>query len=165
MRIAALLAVSTLLAINTIPTGAYAMFNPGASNTVVCRGTNCGDGGGGSDTNCAAICGAPHVAKTDPYLDCTEDLAHLPRITKGDIAMIGGGQRLHIAPVCQGYADVSLTEKQHNYLDRGNTPGLETAIAANPAIMAELTSHHYKADDVRGILIGSNAAVLYVHKM
>lgn len=166
MRIAALAAISALLAISAIPTTANAMFQPAPGNTVVCRGANCGGGGGGgTDTNCAAICGTPEIANTAVYRDCSDHLANLPHLTKRDVMDIGRGQRLHLAPVCELNAGHSLTDQQIRYLQRGNVTGLDSAIAANPFLMNELSQHGYKVHDVLGLLVGNNAAVVYVHKM
>jgi len=164
MRIAAFAAVSALLALSAVPAGAYAMFIPGPTNNVVCRGVNCGGGGSGGST-CAAICGTPEIAKDAAYKDCSDHLANLPPLSKRDVFAIGPEQRLHLSPVCENYADRDLTAKQVNYLERGNVAGLEAAIEANPVLKAELASHHYKVGDVLGLLVGDNAVVLYVHKM
>jgi hypothetical protein len=167
MRIALILAASALLAIGAAPTTSNAQqLNPPPTDRVCNSDHVCSPGGpNGGGTGCAAICGVPEVAKNSAIKDCSDHLAALPHITKRDIVEIGMEQRLHLSPVCENYADQDLTAKQVHYLERGNVAGLELAIEANPLLMQELSDHHYKVGDVLGLLIGDNAAVLYVHKM
>lgn len=116
--------------------------------------------GGGTDA-CVTAC--TPVASNTNYKDCSDHLADLPRITGREIDDIGQ-QRVHIAPLCD-FSLQALTDQQLHYLQRGNVAGLEADIAGNPVLMAQLTSHGFKPRDVLGILVGSNAAVLYVHKI
>jgi hypothetical protein len=108
---------------------------------------------------CTGYCPQP----ADVADACHHDLSSLPHLTGRQIEAIGEDQRLHIAPVCDS-ANHSLTDMKVVPVEHGNVAGLITSIEANPLIMGELKRHGYRSIDVVGILLGSNAAVLYVHK-
>jgi hypothetical protein len=125
----------------------------------------CNPGGGdtpGGGSNCTVLCGGPAVAIN--LKDCSDNLAKLKHITSRDVLSIGG-QRIHVMPLCDTVNNHSLTEAQLPFLQRGNVDGLRTSIEGNPVLMGELLEHGYGSKDVLGILVGSNAAVLYVHKL
>lgn len=118
---------------------------------------------GGGDEACVTACSpAPSHAGVN-YKDCSDKLADLPHTTAAQVAGIRQ-QRIHIVPLCD-YSNSTLTQQDRLYLTRGNVAGLDAAIAANPVLQAQLTAHGFSTKDVLGILLGSNAAVLYVHKL
>jgi hypothetical protein len=131
------------------------------------------NGGGGGDNGpnttplvCVATCPPnERVAASSPTQNnCADRLLDLPKITGRQVLAVGEDQRLHIAPLCD-FANHSLTDAQVKSLGQGNVLGLRSYIEANPLIMSELADHGYRSIDLVGLLIGSNAAVLYVHKM
>ncbi|MDR3475241.1 MAG: hypothetical protein P4M09_26615 [Devosia sp.] len=112
-------------------------------------------------TACTGIdCPQPEASN---LADCSDRLLSLPHVTGRQIEAIDEDQRIHIAPVCD-MANRSLTDVKPSEASPGNVAGLLTSIEANPLVMAELRRHGYRSIDVIGILLGSNAAVLYVHK-
>jgi len=158
MRIASTMALVAALAFTVFSSAAMAggpSTAPGPNG-----GGDPGHPGGGNP--CTAICGTAEVKQPK---DCSDKLRPLPVISARDILDIGEDQRMHIAAVCDLVANHSLTDATPQEVSRGNVTGLRPAIEGNPLVMAELDEHGYKSGDVIGILIGSNAAVLYVHKM
>lgn len=155
-----------VLAIGFASTGAFAdgpSTSP-VSQARICNSDHpCNPGGDtpGGGSNCTAICGTPDVALNK---DCSDNLAKLKHISGRDILAIDE-QRIHIMPVCDTANNHSLTQAQLPFLQRGNVDGLRTSIESNPILMGKLSERGYDANDVLGILLGSNAAVLYVHKI
>jgi hypothetical protein len=128
-------------------------------------GTGDGDNGG----ICVAACYTlppRHVAPpatVNVLAACTEKLTQLRRVTVGDVRRIGSDDVVHLVPLCDSVGK-SLTAVETQYLDRGNVMGLLPTIGANPVLMSELDDRGYAANDVLGIALGPNAAILYVHR-
>ena len=117
-----------------------------------------------TDLVCVATCPPRHAdSVTQP--NCSDKLMRLPHLTARDILAVGEDQRLHVAPICDLIANHSLADARTHDMGAGNVAGLRAAIERNPLLMNELSSHGYDSNDVFGILIGVNAAVLYVHKV
>ena len=120
--------------------------------------------GGGGGPNCVVLCTPnPSISQLD-YQTCSDKLGQLKVVTRDEVAAIGPERRVHLSPLCADPVGRTLTETETRYLDRGNIQGLLTVIAENPVLADTLAQGGYKANDVLGILVGSNAAVLYVHK-
>ena len=94
---------------------------------------------------------------------CGDKLGQLRRVTSRQVGRIDETDIVHLVPLCDTVGH-TLTETETQYLARGNISGLLTTIGNNPVLMAELTDGGYKANDVLGIALGPNAAILYVHK-
>ena len=97
------------------------------------------------------------------YKECSDKLLSLPHVTGRDVEAIGEQERIHIAPICD--IDSSTLESARlQDVGLGNSAGLLAAIESNGLLMEQLQRHGYHSRDVIGILMGSNAVVLYVHK-
>ena len=118
----------------------------------------------GHPTLCTALCPPPTATPGDVnYKVCGDKLSQLPKITSREVRGIGSSDTVHLVPLCD-VVNHSLTAEQTAFLSRGNAAGLLTAIGANRTLDTRLVASGYRANDVLGILLGPNAAVLYVHK-
>jgi len=95
--------------------------------------------------------------------DCGDKLGNLRRVTVGQVRRIDENDQVHLVPLCDT-VNRSLTQQQLNYLARGNVQGLIPTINDNDTLMAELEDHGYEANDVIGIALAPDAAVLYVSR-
>lgn len=113
---------------------------------------------------CTALCPPPALASGDVnYKVCSDKLAQLPKVTIREVRGVDSSDTVHLVPLCD-VVNHSLTAEQTAFLSRGNAAGLLTAIGANRTLDTRLVAGGYRANDVLGILLGPNAAVLYVHK-
>lgn len=115
----------------------------------------------GPDLCTAACFSIPPRAKKTAYQVCGDKLAELRPVSAGQVGRVGDPATVHLVPLCD-ITNHSLSQQEWAYLARGNVSGILPAIAGNPVLMAELGHGGYKANDVIGVLLGSNAAVLYV---
>jgi len=92
---------------------------------------------------------------------CGDQLQHLRRVTVGQVRRVDEQDVVHLVPLCDT-VNHTLTENQMRYLARGNVQGLIPSIDHNDTLMAELEDHGYEANDVIGIALAPDAAVLYV---
>ena len=108
----------------------------------------------------STTCGSKGTAALQ---DCGDKLGNLRRVTIGQVRRIDENDKVHIVPLCDT-VNRSLTEQQWNYLARGNVQGLIPAIDDNDTLMAELEDRGYEANDVLGIALAPDAAILYVSR-
>ncbi len=161
MRLALKVAAIASLTLGLASVGGVVTAGESFAARTLCNSDHpCGGPGGGQD---ACVTGCTPVAAITNYKGCSDHLADLPRITGRQIDDIAE-QKVHLAPICD-YSNTALTDQQYHFLQRGNVSGLEADIAGNPVLMNQLASHGFQPRDVLGILLGSNAAVLYVHKI
>ena len=113
----------------------------------------------GNPNTCTAICGAPDAQVSDTH--CTDQLKQLRRVTASQVSRIDEQDVVHLVPLCDTVGH-SLTDTDKQYLARGNVGGLIPVIGRNPVLMAELDHRGYAANDVLGIALGVDAAILYV---
>jgi len=106
------------------------------------------------------VCGGKGTAALQ---DCGDKLGNLRRVTVGQVRRIDENDKVHLVPLCDT-VNRSLTEQQRNYLARGNVQGLILTISHNDTLMAELENNGYEANDVIGIALAPNAAILYVSR-
>lgn len=125
------------------------------------RGGNPGNPGGGGPAVCVGTCQAP--VETLASNDCGGRLLNLPRITGRQIAAIGGAQKVRVTPVCETATGAIDTAKKRE-VDLGNVAGLLGAIEGNHLLVSTLRDRGYRSADVIGILLGPQAAIVYVHK-
>ena|GEM_PF-7062002 len=155
MRVASKFAVVATLSLMLVSSGAFAQTRGGTNGGPVPPTTP------GGPQLCVGTCPAPDAQAT---VYCSDKAWDLPKITARQVVAIGEQQRIHLAPVCDPQ-DRGLVNVPTHDVALGNVAGLRGAIEANPLLMAQLDQHGYRSIDVVGILLGSNAAVLYVHKV
>lgn len=164
MRTTSRIALIGTLSMMLFSSAAFAAFNPaGAPGPAPGRpgGTPPSTTPGGHDA-CTGYC--PSIAdQATNYNDCSDKLLTLPHITGRQVEAIDESQRIHIAPVCDLSTSALATARMRD-IALGNVTGLRSSIESNPLLMGELRQHGYRSIDVVGILLGSNAAVVYVHK-
>ena len=161
MRIASKIALVAALTFGVFSTAAFADGPPVWVLVATVGGNNPGTPG---NNNCTALCSPPATTASEVnYHACGDKLGQLRRITSRQVGRIDETDVVHLVPLCDSVGH-TLTETETQYLARGNVGGLLTTIDRNPVLMAELTDGGYKANDVLGIALGPNAAVLYVHK-
>lgn len=115
----------------------------------------------GPDLCTAACIALPTPPKTDLFAACSDKLADLPRVTQRQVRGIGPTHVVHLVPLCD-IRNHTLTREETTYLSRGNVSGLIPAIAQNRVLMAALGGRGYDANDVIGVALGPDAAILYV---
>ena len=96
--------------------------------------------------------------------DCASPLGHLPNVTEREVRSVDGRDRIKLIPICDRL-DASLTQAQQNLAVHGNAETLVPAIADNAVLTSALGHGRYRADDVVGIVMGTDTVMLYVHKM
>ena len=96
--------------------------------------------------------------------DCASPLGHLPNVTEREVRSVDGRDRVKLIPICDRL-DASLTQAQQNLAVHGNAETLVPAIAENVVLTSALGHGRYRADDVVGIVMGTDTVMLYVHKM
>jgi hypothetical protein len=96
--------------------------------------------------------------------DCTSPLGQLPKVSEREVRSVDRHDRIKLIPICDRL-NASLTQVQHNLAETGNANTLVPAIADNAVLTAALGHARYSADDVVGIVMGTNSVMLYVHKM
>ena len=116
---------------------------------------------GGNPNTCTVLCPIPGDAEVS-VRDCSDKLKDLRRITASQVRRIDDQDVVHLVPLCDTIGH-SLTEGEREYLARGNVSGLIPVIGRNPVLLAELDDRGYAPDDVIGIALGVDAAILYVH--
>ena len=116
---------------------------------------------GGNPNTCTVLCPIPGDAEVS-VRDCSDKLKDLRRITASQVRRIDDQDVVHLVPLCDTIGH-SLTEGEREYLARGNVSGLIPVIGSNPVLLAELDDRGYAPDDVIGIALGVDAAILYVH--
>jgi hypothetical protein len=88
---------------------------------------------------------------------CDNQLGHLRRVYEEQLAQIEEPGRVTVTPVCLG-EDYGVMRSD------GNAGALRSEIADNDAIMSALLDKNFRADDVVGIrMTGDDAVILYVH--
>lgn len=120
---------------------------------------NGSDGLNGVNHPPRVVCGA----KSSP-VDCASPLGHLPDVSEREVRSVDRQDRIKLIPICDRM-DASLTQAQVNLGLTGNAETLVPAIARNPVLTAALDRGRYSADDVLGIVMGTDTVMLYVHKM
>jgi len=105
------------------------------------------------------VCGAK-----SSRVDCATPLGNLPDVSEREVRSVDGRDRIKLIPICDRL-DASLTQAQVNMGLTGNAESLVPAIARNPVLTAALDRGRYSADDVLGIVMGTDTVMLYVHKM
>ena len=116
---------------------------------------------GGNPNTCTVLCPIPGDAEVSAR-DCSDKLKDLRRVTASQVRRIDDQDVVHLVPLCDTIGH-SLTEGEREYLARGNVSGLIPVIGRNPVLLAELDDRGYAPDDVIGIALGVDAAILYVH--
>ena len=96
--------------------------------------------------------------------DCTSPLGQLPKVSEREVRSVDRHDRIKLIQICDRL-NASLTQVQHNLAETGNANTLVPAIADNAVLTAALGHARYSADDVVGIVMGTNSVMLYVHKM
>jgi hypothetical protein len=96
--------------------------------------------------------------------DCAFPLGHLPDVSEREVRSVDGRDRIKLIPICDRL-NASLTQEQRNLAEHGNAETLVPAIAENVVLTAALGHARYRADDVVGIVMGTDTVMLYVHKM
>ena len=96
--------------------------------------------------------------------DCASPLGHLPNISEREVRSVDERDRIKLIPICDRL-NASLTQVQQNLGATGNAESLVPAIADNAVLTATLGHARYRADDVVGIVMGTDTVMLYVHKM
>ena len=96
--------------------------------------------------------------------DCSAQLGHLPDVSEREVRSVDNRDRIKLIPLCDRL-DASLTQAQQNLAQHGNAETLVPAIAQNVALTTALGHGRYRADDVVGIVMGTDTVMLYVHKM
>jgi len=96
--------------------------------------------------------------------DCSAQLGHLPDVSEREVRSVDRRDRIKLIPLCDKL-DASLTQAQQNLAQHGNAETLVPAIAQNVALTTALGDGRYRADDVVGIVMGTDTVMLYVHKM
>ena len=96
--------------------------------------------------------------------DCASPLGHLPNVSEREVRSVDEQDRIKLIPICDRM-NASLTQAQQNLGATGNAESLVPAIADNAVLTAALGHARYRADDVVGIVMGTDTVMLYVHKM
>ena len=96
--------------------------------------------------------------------DCASPLGHLPNVSEREVRSVDGRDRVKLIPICDRL-DASLTQAQQNLAQHGNAETLVPAFAQNAVLTMALGHGRYRADDVVGIVMGTDTVMLYVHKM
>jgi hypothetical protein len=96
--------------------------------------------------------------------DCAFPLGHLPDVSEREVRSVDGRDRIKLIPICDRL-DASLTKADQNLAQHGNAETLVPAIAKNIVLASALGHARYRADDVVGIVMGTDTVMLYVHKM
>ena len=107
----------------------------------------------------AVVCGGKSA-----LADCSAQLGHLPDVSEREVRSVDNRDRIKLIPLCDRL-DASLTQAQQNLAQHGNAETLVPAIAQNVALTTALGHGRYRADDVVGIVMGTDTVMLYVHKM
>ncbi len=110
---------------------------------------------------CTVLCPQPGLSEVSNQ-DCSDKLKQLRRVTASQVRRIDEQDVVHLVPLCDTVGH-SLADTQTQYLARGNVSGLIPAIGTNPVLMAKLDTRGYAPNDVIGIALGVDAAILYVH--
>jgi len=165
----AIFSIGSLTSAGIVPSFA-ASTAPGGS---ICNSDHRCPPGNNGGVGCTVICppsdDPPPTVPGDPKVVsaqlkvCGDKLQQLRRVSAAEIRSIHQQDEVKVVPVCES-AYPSLTENQIKLGDRGNAAGLITAIAGNPVMVAELGDTRHRPDDVIGVAIGDNAAILYVHR-
>lgn len=87
---------------------------------------------------------------------CDAQIGDLAKVTAKQIGSVSGRDSVQVVPVC---ADKNLIEQQLG------VDSLRGAIAQNGKMDKALGQGGYAADDVVGVIVGRNSAVLYVHAL
>jgi hypothetical protein len=87
---------------------------------------------------------------------CDAKIGDLAKVTARQIGSVNGRDAVDVVPVC---ADKNLVEQQLG------VESLRNAIARNDKMDKALGQGGYAADDVVGVIVGRNSAVLYVHAL
>lgn len=87
---------------------------------------------------------------------CDAKIGELAKVTARQIGSVNGRDAVDVVPVC---ADKNLVEQQLG------VESLRNAIARNDKMDKALGQGGYAADDVVGVIVGRNSAVLYVHAL
>ncbi len=129
--ILAVTALATLTSISTLPASAQ-------STRVPCTANYCGEtGGGSSDTS------------------CDEQLGHLPRVMKPEVAGVSDERRVWVTELCPAFSMMR---------SEGNAAYLRTTIAENDVLVDALGRKAYKPEDVFAVrMMGDDTITLYVH--
>jgi hypothetical protein len=107
---------------------------------------------------CIAACGTPNnPTPTVTTYNCSNEMGHLRRVYEEQLDGIEDPLRVSILPVCLS-DDFGLMRQD------GNAGALRQTIADNDAIIEALFRKNFKADDVVGIrMTDDDAVLLYVH--
>jgi hypothetical protein len=106
----------------------------------------------------------PTCGGNSALADCASPLGHLPDVSEREVRSVDGRDRIKLIPICDRL-DASLTQAQQNLAVHGNAETLVPAIAQNAVLTSALGHGRYRADDVVGIVMGTDTVMLYVHKM
>lgn len=106
---------------------------------------------------------AKRTAADQKYQICGDQLGSLRRVTVGQIRRIHDGETVQLVPLCDT-VNRTLTEQRQTYLARGNVQGLIPVIDSNDTLMSQLEDNGYEANDVIGIALARNTAILYVSR-
>lgn len=87
---------------------------------------------------------------------CDAQIGDLAKVTAKQIGTVSGRDAVDVVPVC---VDKNLVEQQLG------VDSLRGAIAQNGKMDKALGQGGYAADDVVGVIVGRNSAVLYVHAL
>lgn len=101
--------------------------------------------------------GDPQIpGNTAGLVRCDAQIGDLAKVTAKQIRTVNGRDAVDVVPVC---VDKNLIEQQLG------VENLRSAIAQNDKMDKALGQGGYASDDVVGVVVGRNSAVLYVHAL
>jgi hypothetical protein len=99
----------------------------------------------------------PNQTYSPSTYSCQNQLGYLRRVYEEQLDQINSPNRVAVTPVCLG-------EDFGHIRNEGNAGALRASIADNEAMLLALRSKKFRPDDVVGVrMTGENAVLLYVH--
>lgn len=109
-------------------------------------------------SGCIGDCDSPQVEAAEKV--CNTALGKLRKVTVAQIEAYTEEDGVRVVPLCERTAEMQADAD----IDPSQAIHLRTAIDANDALTQPLAERDYVADDVVGVVMMDEAAILYVHK-